>query len=345
MQIAALSYRVPSRVMSNADMIELADRANPEVSPLRKAVFFRMVNALYSRLGARTRHVRDIEGGEKASDLILGAMDEALDRAGMRPDDIDLLIYCGVGRGFLEPANAYFYANARDMRRANCFDVTDACMSWVRALQIAHHMLRAGAARNVMVINGEFHLGIHDTWKIESIDSLNYTFPMFTIGEAATATILLPDERAWRFDYASRPDLADLCTIPLPGYDEFVPPSNRLGLNGPNKFVSFGRELFDKGGRIMMDLLPRVVPDILANRWYFPHAPAATLCESIMERCGIPRDRMFLDVFPRFGNVVSACIPVAMRLAQEQGRLQRGDGIVLSPVSAGMVASVVQTSF
>jgi 3-oxoacyl-[acyl-carrier-protein] synthase III len=124
-----------------------------------------------------------------------------------------------------------------------------------------------------------------------------------------------------------------------------VPPSNRIGLNGPNKFVSFGRELFDKGGKMAMSLIPRVVPDILANRWYFPHAPAATLCESILERCGVPRERMFLDVFPRFGNVVSACVPLAIGLAQEQGVLQRGDGIVFTPVSAGMVASCVQAAF
>ena len=87
------------------------------------------------------------------------------------------------------------------MRTTNCFDITDACMSWVRAIHIAHLMLRAGTFRNVMVINGEFHLGIHDKWTIETLDSLSYSFPMFTIGEAATATILLPDEQEWQFDY------------------------------------------------------------------------------------------------------------------------------------------------
>ncbi len=53
---------------------------------------------------------------------------------------------------------------------------------------------------------------------------------------------------------------------------------------------------------------------------------------------------MFLDVFPRFGNVVSACIPVALGLAQEQGLLKRGDGMVFTPVSAGMVAACVQAA-
>ena len=126
MKVAAMSYRVPSRIMTNSDMIAMVDRLNPEVSRVRKAVYLRAVDTLFGRLGAKTRHVRDVAGGEKAADLILGAMDDALARAGMAPEDIDLLIYCGVGRGFLEPANAYFYARARGMRATNCFDITDA---------------------------------------------------------------------------------------------------------------------------------------------------------------------------------------------------------------------------
>jgi 3-oxoacyl-[acyl-carrier-protein] synthase III len=344
-KVAAISYRVPSRVMTNSDMIEMLDRQNPQASKVRKAVFFRTIDTLFGRLGAKTRHVRDIAAGEKAADVILGAMDDALARAGMVPEDIDLLIYCGVGRGFLEPANAYFYARARGMRTTNCFDVTDACMSWVRAMQIAHLMLRSGAFRNAMIINGEFHLGLHDKWDIETLDSLSYTFPMFTIGEASTATILLPSDREWRFDYSSQTDFADLCTIPLPGYAEFVAPSNRIGLNGPNKFVSFGRELFEAAEQLIGPLVQRTVPDPTTKRWYFPHAPSKTHYETLMPKYGVPRDRLYLEVFPRFGNVVSASIPLGISLAQEQGVLERGDEIAFVPVSAGMVASVVQTVF
>jgi len=345
MKVAAISYRVPSRIMSNSDMIDMVDELNPNVSRVRKAVFFRAIDTLYGRLGARTRHVRDVARGEKAADVILGAMDDALAQANMVPEDIDLLIYCGVGRGFLEPANAYFYARSRGMRTTNCFDIIDACMSWVRAIQIAHLMLCAGTYRNVMVINGEFHLGIHDKWTIETLDSLSYTFPMFTIGEAATATILLPSEQSWRFDYASQTDHADLCTIPLPAYDTFVAPSNRIGLNGPNKFVSFGRELFEAAEQLIGPLIQRTVPDIGAKRWYFPHAPSKNHYETLLPKYGVPAERIYLEVFPRFGNLVSASIPVGLCLAQKQGVLERGDQIAFVPVSAGMVASVVQTVF
>lgn len=217
MKIAAIAYRVPSRIMTNSDMIEMVDHQNPHVSAVRKAAYFRAIRTLYDRLGAQTRYIRDAARGETAVDVIPAAMDDALNSAGMMPDDIDLLIYCGVGRGFVEPANAYFYAKARGMHTTSCFDVTDACMSWVRAVQIADHMLHAGTIRNAVIINGEFHLGIHGKWEIESLDTLSHTFPMYTIGEAAAATVLVREDNDWRLDFMSRPDLADLCTIPLPG--------------------------------------------------------------------------------------------------------------------------------
>jgi len=345
MQIAAISYRIPSRKITNEDVIEILDRHNAHVSKVQKAIHFRTINELFEMLGAESRYVRDIAKGEKAVDLILGAMDDAFDRAGIAPVEIDLLIFCGVGKGFLEPANAYFYAQARGMRATHCFDISDACMSWIRALHIACLMLHAQTYRTVMIINGEFHMGIHDTYELGSLSTLGYSFPIYTIGEAATATILVSSKDMWHFDYQSRTDLADLCSIPLKGYSDFVMPSKRLGLNGLDIFVSFGRELFSEGSALLGRLVQQTIPNPLSKRWYFPHAACKTLFEHNSSHWGVPAERIYLKVFPRFGNIVSASIPVALRMAEEEAVLERGDQIALVPVSAGMVASVVQLSF
>jgi 3-oxoacyl-[acyl-carrier-protein] synthase III len=345
MQIATISYRIPSRRIANQDVIEILDRHNAHVPRVRKGIYFRIIIELLEMLGAENRYVRDIAKGEKAVDLILGAMDEAFERASIAPAEIDLLIFCGVGKGFLEPANAYFYAQQRRMRRTHCFDVSDACMSWVRALNIACLMLRAQACRTVMIINGEFHAGIHDRYELDSLSSLSYTFPMYTIGEAATATILVSSKDTWQFDYQSRTDLADLCSIPLKGYSEFVMPSKRIGLNGLDTFVSFGRELLSEGSELLGRLVQQTIPNPGTKRWYFPHAACKTLFEQNSSNWGVPAQKVYLKVFPRFGNIVSASIPVALRMAQDEGVLDRGDQIALVPVSAGMVASVVQFVF
>ncbi len=96
---------------------------------------------------------------------------------------------------------------------------------------------------------------------------------------------------------------------------------------------------------MLEDLIQRHVSNVHAKRWFFPHAPPKSIYDTALHNCGVTRDRMYVEVFPRFGNVVSASVPVGIALAQQQGVLEHGDNIVLVPVSAGMTAAVVQTMF
>lgn len=345
MKIAAVTYSIPSRCLTNQDILAILDQNNPNISTRLKTRYLSMVEKLFAYTGAKTRYLRNLSNGESASEHILSAMNKALTSANMGSDDIDLLIYCGVGRGFLEPANAYFFAKKCNMTHANCFDVTDACMSWIRALQIARDMQLAGSAKNIMIINGEFHYGIHDNWSIRDIDQLNFTFPMYTIGEAASATILIPSDHEWKFSYSSQPDHAELCTIPLPGHESYHQASKKIGLNGINKFESWGQELLQQGQDTLRQLMKKTIPDAAAHDLYFPHAPAERIYLEGFEHSGFPKARIYAKIYRKFGNIVSASIPVALTLAQEEGRLERGYKIAMIPASAGLVASVTTTIF
>jgi 3-oxoacyl-[acyl-carrier-protein] synthase III len=345
MRIASVAYRVPSVKLTNQDVVQYIDDQNPDVPSTRKIPYLKLAKKLLDQTGAETRYWRDFDARERAADLIIGAMDDALDKANMVPGDIDLLIYCGVGRGFLEPANAYFYAKAKGMKTTNCFDVTDACMSWIRALHIAYLMLQAGSFKTVMIINGEFHWGFHDSFQIRDIRSLEYTFPTYTIGEAASATILVAGPQEWQFAYSSQPEYADLCTIPLQSYANFVDPTERMNLNGINRFVSYGRDLFREATKTLGELFLQTIEDVNSKVWYFPHAPSKTLYQERSPEFGLPSEKVYLQVYPRFGNLVSASIPVGLCLAAAEGRLKQGDPIALIPASAGLVAAVVQLTF
>lgn len=345
MKIASLAYRVPSWKVTNKALLSYIDKCNPTVPVFKKKPYLKIVENLLRKTGAESRYWRDPNINEKASELILGAINDALERANLSATDIDLLMYCGVGRGFLEPANAYFYARAAGMHRANCFDITDACMSWIRAAHIAQLMLKEGTFQRVMIINGEFHLGFHDNWEIRDMRSLEYSFPMYTIGEAATATILTAGGEDWKFAYSSKTEFADLCTIPLPSHANFVEPSEKVGHNGIYRFVSYGREIFKAGAVCLGELIEKTIDNPERNAWYFPHAPSKKVYQEEMPKYGVPAEKVYLKVYPQFGNLVSASIPVGLSLAQEEGQLDRGDPIVLIPVSAGMVASVVQLTF
>ncbi len=346
MKIESIGVRIPTRVITNDDVLKMLAQYSPEASVLLVKTYQRIVRGLFSAAGSQTRHIRDEEKGEKASTFITGAISDALEKASMTPGDIDLLIYCGVGKGFLEPANAYFYAQKMGMN-ASCFDIVDACMSWIRALEISYEFFKSGRYKHIMIANGEFNIyhGFPDNLKIRDLRQVEYTFPTYTIGEAASATILSPSDQEWKFAYKSVPALADLCTIPLGGWDNFVEPSKRLGRNGLYNFVSYGRELFDAARTYLAPLVKELVKDLHDPDIYFPHAASDNAYLAASKDHSLPIEKMFAEVFPKYGNLVSASIPVGMDMALKSGRLQRGSKVVFCPASAGMVYSAVQFVF
>ncbi|MEL7509787.1 MAG: 3-oxoacyl-[acyl-carrier-protein] synthase III C-terminal domain-containing protein [Cyanobacteria bacterium J06554_1] len=78
---------------------------------------------------------------------------------------------------------------------------------------------------------------------------------------------------------------------------------------------------------------------------YFPHASSKTIYEESLSLYSISVSQVYLNVYPKFGNLVSASLPVGLSLAQAEGVLKSGDPIALIPVSAGLVAALVQLTF
>jgi 3-oxoacyl-[acyl-carrier-protein] synthase III len=346
MRIESIGVRTPSRKVTNDDILSWLEEHSKGTPALIMKTYQRVVKGLFNAAGSKIRYIRDQEKNEKASQFIAGAMEDALQKASLKASDIDLLIYCGVGKGFLEPANAYFYAQTMGMT-CSCFDIVDACMSWIRALEISYEFFKSERYHRIMIVNGEFnsHHGFPDNFKVRDLRQVEYTFPTYTIGEAASATILSPSDAEWKFAFKSLPELADLCTIPLDGYDDFVEPSKRLGRNGLYNFVSYGREMFDAARRHLTPLVKQLVGDLDAPDIYFPHAASDAAYLSASKDMSLPIDKMFAKVFPSYGNIVSASIPMGMHMALDEGRLKRGHKVVFCPASAGMVYGAVSFAF
>jgi 3-oxoacyl-[acyl-carrier-protein] synthase III len=343
MKIESIGVRFPSRKVTNDDILKFLEDQSNGISKVVLKTYQRMVKGLFKMAGSDVRFIRDTEKQEAAIGFIKGAMEDALEKAGRSKDDIDLLIYCGVGKGFLEPANAYFYASAMQME-CSCFDISDACMSWIRSLEISYEFLKSGRYKTIMVVNGEFnvHHGFPDNFVVKNLRQIEYTFPTYTIGEAATATILVPSDREWKFTFKTVPELCDLCTIPLDGYEGFVEPSQRLAKNGLYNFVSYGREMFANADEVLAPLVEEAVGNLDEPDIYFPHAASDAAYLSASKKIGIPLEKMYAKVFPAYGNLVSASIPVGIDMAIKEGRLARGNKVVFCPASAGMVYGVVQ---
>lgn len=343
MRIAAVEHALPSTRVTN-DMVvsELLERSKKHLNPISAALVKRLSQVLFKKSKTSVRYRRN--GTEKAIDFGIEAARRALGAAEMPSSDIELLIYVGVGRGFLEPATANVFQHELGMSRATCFDVLDACASWMRGFDIARSFIQSGQYRSVMILSCEMNTEEYGKFVISDPRQLAHYYPTLTIGEAATATILVADDTDDEYHSTFRSDGANylLCQIPLPNLENYTY-RHKLKDARPLEFYSYGEELFEQ---VFGDLIkhykdsPQIQafkPDLAVS-----HAASDAMTERVMDAIGLPREKAYYTHM-NYGNTVSSSVPLALSLAVKDNRLARGDRILFGFGSAG--TSTVWTRF
>ncbi|HEY5707406.1 MAG TPA: 3-oxoacyl-[acyl-carrier-protein] synthase III C-terminal domain-containing protein [Terrimicrobiaceae bacterium] len=339
MKILHVAHALPSKKVTNQDLIDemlRRNRARFSDNELKELQQRMLLSFRFS--GTEVRYHR--AEGEKAFTIGMRAGQLALKRSGVSPTDVDLLIYAGVGRGWLEPAMANIFQAELGLTRATCFDVLDACASWIRSLQLAKALIAAGAYRTVMILNCELNFREYANFDIDRMEDLEHAFSAFTIGEAATATLLTsePDRDDFVLSFRTSGDKWNLCHIPLSHADDFVsaPVTSHCK---PMSFYTSPRELM------------AVATSMLGT--HFNETPALrdrAYDLLIGHEVSLPTTRMvtkLLNIDPaivfsthsRFGNTVSASLPLNISIAEEEGRLKRGMQVLLAMGSAGVTSA------
>jgi acyl-CoA:acyl-CoA alkyltransferase len=335
--IKGIAASLPERRVTNEQLIDLVRQHSTGHFSGDLEHTLKLLLHILKRSGLVER--RWCDRYESPIDHVAIAVREAMRRCYLRRQHIELLIYVGVGRGFIEPGNSHMMANALGFHKAHCFDVVDACMSWLRALDMVDSLFKTGKYKNALVINAEFfpYFGGRDIASplvLHSADQIAYSFPTFTIGDAATATILYPqDPDNFDFNYSSRPDLSALCTIPLEGFENFCHPVPEIGKNGILGFTAFGEELHHNV-EIEVTQLFNGIKHSRDVDTLFVHSSSYREWDKYARSVGMG-DKTF-QTYPETGNLVSAAIPTAISQAVAQGKLNRGDRVGVWLGSAGM---------
>jgi len=338
MKIAGIKAALPSRIVSNRHIEDMVNEHSTALSErdLREAL--RRINFFLTYSGSKER--RWLSDGETPFELLSQAVNEAIAEAQLQRSEIALIIYTGVDRGFLEPAMAYLIGAALGMPQAHCFDIVDACMSWTRAAFVASSLFSTGQYKNALIVNCEFNMRRDGRvnprcFRLEQSDQVEWNLAAYTLGEAASATVLVRDDaRPWEFHFSNAAQHSDLCSVPMDAYEGYCKPEPRLGRNGANYFHSFASEMFRVGKPHAIDIFKRLSLPHAEIKAIFPHAASLQAWWEMGTQLGVQDKIRF--IYPDLGNLVSASVPVALARARDAGTVREGDQLAGWVGSAGM---------
>lgn len=344
MRIASIAHAVPSDEVTNEDILGLLRRRNAlQFEGSQGAQFQQRVEDFLHSTGSEVRRWRTAD--EKSGDLLLSAARRSLEASDLDPGEIQLVIYVGVGRAWIEPAMAGFVQDKLGLNNATGFDILEACASWLRGLQVARQFMQGGSYHNALIVNCECNAREFLQFEFADADELDLILAGFTVGEAATATVLVaePIEDDFFFDFTTLGRHVPLCMIPLDAseyLDESPTPRGR-----PGKFFSHSGPLIRVG---MQELVRRFaeVEELAAYDYdvVIPHSAGSKPTRLSASRLGFPQEAV-VDIFPRFGNTASASAPLAMSVAAQEGRLRRGHRVLALAPSAGFSLALARFTF
>ena len=284
---------------------------------------------IVERTGIRERRIAPKEMA--AADMGAAAARIALERAGVGPEEVDVLIVSTATPDRWLPATACDVQARIGATNAVAFDVAGACTGFLYSLTVAEGYISTGRGTIALVVATEKMSAIMD-WKDRT------TCVLFGDGAGAAVVRKSAGERGiLGTHHQSDGELADLLYRPAGG--AAIPMDEEVLRNGDHLIKMAGREVFKHAVRAMANssgqALERTGWTLDDVDLVFPHQANLRIIEATARYAGLPMEKVFVNV-DRYGNMSSATIPVAIDEAIEEGRLQPGMNLLLVAFGAGL---------
>jgi len=315
--IQSIGHAVPEKIITNADLEKFVD-TNDEW--------------IVQRTGIRQRHVCD--GPEQGTgSLALQASREALERSGIDPLDLELILCGTVSGDFPWPSTACYVQNEIGATNAGAFDVSAACAGFIYALANASAMVEAGRAKNCLVI-GVDCLSKQVDWSDRSTCIL--------FGDAAGAVVLSGEQNTDRglIETVLMSDGSGAKFISIEVGGSRYPWGSPQAEGRKEKITMMGSETFRFAVNAMGDACTRVLAraGMQAEEvdLFVPHQANLRIIEAAAKRIGFDMSQVFVNV-QKYGNTSGGSVPLALYEAEAEGRLKKGDVVMTVGFGAGLV--------
>lgn len=312
-RIIGTGSHAPAKVLTNFDLEAMVATSDEWIT---------------ERTGIRERRIA--APGEACSDLAVKAAEQALRAAGVRAEDLELILLATCTGDYPLPATACLVQHRLGASRAAACDLSAACCGFVYALSVADAYVRTGM-RHVLVIGSEVMSAILD-WTDRN------TCILFGDGAGAAVVSGVPgDAGILSTHLRSDGGLHEL--IAVPGGGSRLPLSEKVVAEKMNCVKMKGNETF----KVAVRMLEEIARETLASNkltiedvdLYVPHQANIRILKAVAERLGLPLEKIMLNL-DRYGNTSAASIPIALDEAVRQGRIKDGSLVMLGAFGAGL---------
>ena len=313
-KISALGTYVPPKVLTNADFEKIVETSDEWI---------------VSRVGIRERHIA--EKGSATSDMAVEAAKKCLAERGVSGEQIEAVVLATVTPDMLFPATACLVQDRLGAKGAWGFDLSAACSGFVYALQAGGKLVESGAHDRVLVIGADTMSSI-----------LDYTDRATCIlfGDGAGAVLIEPaaEGEIGLIDFLHEIDGSGGEFLYMPGGGSRNPSTAETVAKKMHYVHQDGQAVYKYAVRKMVEtseaLLKRNGLTVGDIQRFIPHQANKRIITASAERLGLTDEQVVINI-DRFGNTTAATIPLAMETARQEGRLKKGNLVLIASVGAG----------
>ncbi|MBL7163630.1 MAG: ketoacyl-ACP synthase III [Anaerolineales bacterium] len=305
---------VPERVVTNADFEKMLDTSDEWI---------------VTRTGIHER--RHASQDENTSQMSTAAARDALEIAGVRPKDLDLIIVATSTPDHLTPPVSSQVQHMLGAGNVGAFTLVTGCTGFVYALATAQQFIASGTADNVLVVGAELISRFVD-WEDRA------TCVLFGDG-AGAVVVQATDEPSGVLSFVLGSDGSGAEHLILPAGGAAIPVSHEVLVKGQHYLQMNGREVFKFATRVLGKSLRQAIAEAgLTSKdidLIVPHQANIRIIESAARKAKLPMEKVFVNI-QKYGNTSAASIPIALCEALEEGRAKVGDTLAFVSFGAGL---------
>jgi 3-oxoacyl-[acyl-carrier-protein] synthase-3 len=320
-KISALGTYLPPRVLTNADLEKMVDTTNEWIM---------------ERVGIRERHI--VDKGVAASDLAVEAVKKLIASHPFDLQEVDLIVVGTVTPDMMYPSTACLVQHKLGIENTWGFDVSAGCSGFLYALNTGVKFVESGQYKKVLVIGSDVNSSMTD-----------YTDRAVCIifGDGAGAVLLEPSEdededgELGVIDHVAQIEGAGGQYLFMPGGGSLNPATHETVDQKMHCIHQDGKNVFKYAVKKMAEMTERILEkNKLTGQdvdCFIAHQANRRIITATAERLGMPLEKVIINI-DRYGNTTAGTIPIAMQTALEEGRLKKGDCVLVATVGAGFTS-------